>query len=272
MISCLMVALPAAKRLAGLKASLADYCRQTCADRELLILINGGDPATARAIGDIVRGLGRADVRLLELGGELPLGALRNIAWAEARGEIVCQWDDDDRYHPERLAVQHAAMAGLDAEATCLQFSLQLRQAERRIFCLNWRSTADGVLAGSLMCRRSAEVSYPEAGQFARMGEDSDLVGQLKARGGFRVIEEAPHYYVYVTHDANTWSAAHHQMLTNALSLSRGLLLRREAEIRAGLAAYDFGLGELTVHGSNGPAFAWTPTLSPSSVTEVRSL
>jgi hypothetical protein len=44
-------------------------------------------------------------------------------------------------------------------------------------------------------------------------------------------------------------------MLASTLSISQGLLLRREAEIRAGLRFFDFGHGEMGVQDSNGLAF-----------------
>jgi len=44
-------------------------------------------------------------------------------------------------------------------------------------------------------------------------------------------------------------------MLARELSLSKALLQRREAQLRAGLAPIDFGPGEVTVAGYNGVAF-----------------
>jgi hypothetical protein len=64
-----------------------------------------------------------------------------------------------------------------------------------------------------------------------------------------------PHLYVYTSHGMNSWSEDHHRMLASKLAISRGLLLRREAELRAALKPYDFGPGEVSVNGNNGPAF-----------------
>ena len=44
-------------------------------------------------------------------------------------------------------------------------------------------------------------------------------------------------------------------LIHRRLSTSRLELRRREAELRAGLAAYDFGPGEVKVRGHNGVAF-----------------
>ena len=46
-----------------------------------------------------------------------------------------------------------------------------------------------------------------------------------------------------------------HRTLAREIGLSAGLLRRREAELRAGLAPIDFGPGPVTVAGYNGVAF-----------------
>ena len=46
--------------------------------------------------------------------------------------DVICQWDDDDCYHPERLAVQLAHMLDCNARACCLTDHLQLLDAGPR--------------------------------------------------------------------------------------------------------------------------------------------
>jgi hypothetical protein len=64
-----------------------------------------------------------------------------------------------------------------------------------------------------------------------------------------------PHLYVYVSHGENSYGNDHHEMLAARLGISRALLLRREAQLREGLRPFDFGPGDVTVQGYNGPAF-----------------
>lgn len=251
LISCLMVALPAQHRLAGLKRSLADYLRQTWPRRELVIVLNGGAAAVAAAIKAHVATLDRADIRIVEPAGELPLGALRNIAKVEARGGIVCQWDDDDLYHPERLERQAAALLASGGEALCLEQVMQFFPAERLLYCDNFRGAGETCFPGSIIGWARA-IGYDAA---ARLGEDSELVLRLKAQGRLRTLPECPHLYVYVSHGGNSWTAEHHRSVPRWHGRSLGLLKRREAELRAGLAPIDFGPGPLTVQGPNGPAF-----------------
>ncbi|HXQ12111.1 MAG TPA: glycosyltransferase family A protein [Caulobacteraceae bacterium] len=255
LISCLMVALPVGERLAGLKRSVADYLRQSWAERELVIVLNGGDRAVAAVIRSHVADLGRADICIVEPVGERPLGALRNIAKAEAGGAILCQWDDDDLYHPERLQQQAAALVASGAEAICLEQVMQFFPGERLLYCDNFRSAPEGGFAGSIMCWARAPIDYPETGPAARLGEDTAVALQLKARGAFAVLSDQAHLYVYVSHGGNSWDDAHHRVLPSRHGFTQGLLRRREAAFRAGLAAIDFGPGPVTVQGSNGPAF-----------------
>ena len=62
--------------------------------------------------------------------------------------------------------------------------------------------------------------------------------------------------YVYVSHGQNSWPEDHHRMLAEKLSLSKGLLMRREAKLREGLEPFSDFLDAAIVCGSNGLAFA----------------
>src|SRR5688500_18065174 len=108
MISCLTVT--RAERWPLLRQAIADFARQTHAESELVIVYTGdiynGSGGFATALRDEIARYGDAigaRVRCLQEPADLPLGALRNRALAHARGEFVCQWDDDDRCHPQRL-------------------------------------------------------------------------------------------------------------------------------------------------------------------------
>ena len=87
--------------------------------------------------------------------------------------------------------------------------------------------------------------------------------------GGLLAFAGAPHLLVYVSHGASTWHDDHHRMLARALSVSSSLLRRREAQLRAGLAPFDFGSGEVAVHGYNGVAF--TLGAAPASAISTQS-
>ena len=251
-----MVTLPVPERVAGLKLSIDDFLRQSHREKELIIVMNGGEAPTRRMIAAYVWDLQRPEVRLVEVPGRPTLGALRNLSLAEGRGTYFCQWDDDDRHHPQRLASQLLALRESGKRAVCLEEVMQFFPKGRSLFCLNWRATEAKSFPGTLFSERSLEIHYPEIGSFSSRGEDLAVLRQLLQQGGFHALPAAPHLYVYVSHGQNTWPEDHHRMLAERLSLSKGLLMRREAKLREGLEPFKDFLGAATVCGSNGAAFA----------------
>jgi glycosyltransferase involved in cell wall biosynthesis len=250
-----MVTLPSPRRLAFLKRSIAAYCAQTYARRELVIVLDQGTAEDKAAIIDHVATLGRDDVRIVESPRAMSLGALRNLSRASARGEVHCQWDDDDLHHPQRVELEFAALIACGAQAVCLQEVMLLLTASSELYWTNWRAAEPTVMPATLMCLATAPVRYPESGPHSRLGEDTDVALQLLRLGGLHPMTDASHLFVYVGHAANTWGTEFHPMLASRLGLSKGLLLRREARIRESLRAFDFGPGPVTVRGPNGVAF-----------------
>jgi hypothetical protein len=200
--------------------------------------------------------LQRQEVRLVEVPGVRMLGALRNLSLAEGRGAYFCQWDDDDRHHPQRLASQLRCLRDSGKRAGCLEEVVQFFPHDRSLFCLNWRSTEAKGFPGTLFAENSVEIRYPENGSFSSRGEDLVVVQQLLTQGELDVLPGTPHLYIYVSHGQNSWPEDHHHMLAEKLSLTKGLLMRREAKLREGLEPFSDFLRDATVYGSNGLAFA----------------
>jgi glycosyltransferase involved in cell wall biosynthesis len=251
-----MVTLPSPRRFAFVKRSIAAYCHQSHAPRELVIVLDQGTAKDKAAIIGHVAALRREDVRVVEAPAGLSLGALRNLSRASARGDVHCQWDDDDLHHPERVERQLAALTQSRAQAVCLREVMLFFTASRALYWTNWRAAEPTVMPATLMCLAAAPLCYPESGPTSRMGEDTEVCLQLLNLGALHHMADAPQLYVYVAHGANTWSADFHRMLATRLGLSQGLLRRREAGIRQGLQPFDFGPGGVTVCGPNGAAFS----------------
>ena len=254
-VSCLMVTLPVPERFDSCRRSIAAFCAQTLPRKELVMVVNGGQDSARARLLEYVASLQRRDIRVLTPPGELNLGQLRNISVEIATGDVLCQWDDDDLYHPERLDRQFAALTAGDHEAVLLTEVIQYFPQTRSLYCVNWRATEAGGHTGTLMVRRSAGIQYPTEGSVARLGEDLQVALALRRRGRLGFIPAMPYLYVYISHGMNSWSDDHHRMLASKLAISKGMLLRRESEIRTGLEPYDFGPGELSVNGNNGLAF-----------------
>lgn len=263
LVSCLMVTRGLPERFPFLRRSIAAYDAQTHARRELVIVVHGGTADYRATIAAYIDGLGRKDVRIIEAPEHLRLGGLRRISRDAADGAVHCQWDDDDLYHPERIERQLAALIGSGAEGVYFQELMQYFPAMRTLYWTNWRGTESTGHPGTLMCRASAPICYPEVGHIAQYGEDTTVLLQLKRLGVMHLLADAAHLYVYVSHGGNLYSPEHHRMLADRLAVSKGMLKRREAQLRQGLSVYDFGPEPITVHGSNGVAFTLggTPTV-----------
>ncbi|GGE11019.1 hypothetical protein GCM10011390_32590 [Aureimonas endophytica] len=248
-----MVTLP--ERLDLARRSIGHYLAQTLPDTELVLVANRGTPEMRAALAAHLEALGRADIRLDFAPDDLKLGALRNRSVALAAGEFVCQWDDDDWHHPDRLRRQHECLAAGAASACTLQDLMHYFPARRVLHLVNWHSTPAGGHPGTLFARRTAMRPYPEAGAAAARGEDLEVALAFREAGALAFLQGAPELYVYATHGTNTWDGEHHAMLANELAVSRGLLQRRESALRAGLAPFGFPAGTIELWGSNGLAF-----------------
>jgi glycosyltransferase involved in cell wall biosynthesis len=90
-----------------------------------VIVADVPDAAAAEPIRQVIESFGRDDLRLVLPPTKLSLDALRNLSWEAARGEALCQWDDDDMNHPDRLARQWAALRESGQTACYLEQFMQ---------------------------------------------------------------------------------------------------------------------------------------------------
>jgi glycosyltransferase involved in cell wall biosynthesis len=255
MVSCLLVTLPIPQRFAYAQASIAAFCNQTHASKELIIVLDPEPRDGCERLAEYVNSLRRNDIRIVVSPEKFTLGRLRDLSIDSSQGDILCQWDDDDLYHPQRLEHQLAILQQNDCEAVYLRDVMQYFPSNRTLYWTNWQSTEAGGHPGTLMVRRSAQIRYPTEGANAKLGEDLCVALFLRERGRVCYLPAMPHLFVYVSHGNNSWNDDHHQMLASELCISKGLLQRREAEIRNGLAPFEFGPGELNICGRNGLAF-----------------
>lgn len=132
------------------------------------------------------------------------LGALRNLALEVARGELVAQWDDDEWYHPDRLATQARAVLDSDAIGCVLKWTL-MHVDTPALTNLPYRADAGLGTPGTIVHRRTA-VRYPNLPR----NEDGRFLAGLARTG--RIVALGPahsHLFVRCFHGANTWDARH---------------------------------------------------------------
>ncbi len=219
LVSCLMVT---GRRPALAALAIGCFRRQSYPNRELIIIDDSGTDALADAVGC---GDGGPEpsirwIRIPPVG--KPLGELRNLALAEARGDFLCQWDDDDLSAPDRLERQLGAILATGADG-CVPNRLQLWWPSR-----NWiAESSSRIWECALMWRKGGITAYPEL----RAGEDTPPV-QALAKNGLIALLEAPGLYTYVHHGANTFSDSHWMTLWAA---SRRQATGETCRLRLGL-------------------------------------
>ena len=242
LISALTVTRPGA--LPRLETSFGDLARQTHADCELVV-VHDGDAAfdaTVRRLADRA-GL-RATIDRAEPG--RTLGELRNRSVALARGEVVVQWDDDDRHHPERLARQVAELVAGDADFSFLTEQLHWFPARRTLYWEDWSTEAYPLdfVQGTMMGRRERMPAYPSA----RRGEDTAICLEIVASGArIARVRGVGWCYVYTWHGSNAWPEPHHLAIAATKRLPDARLIARERVLRRRLAEYAPPPGPLVV-------------------------
>lgn len=198
LVSCIM---PTYNRRRFVELALRNFARQDYARRELLVVDDGADP-----VGDLVEGA--PDVRYIRLSQRASIGAKRNLACAEARGEIIAHWDDDDWYAPDRLRYQAMPVVAGEADLTGLDGAFVLEVPAGHFWTvdrdLHQRMYVGDVHGGTLVYRKAIwqeGLKYPEI----NLAEDAMLLYQALALGKRLQRLANPGVFVYVRHGGNAW-------------------------------------------------------------------
>jgi len=234
LVSCVMIT--RASRLPIGALAIGDFFAQTWPDRELVIL-HDGDDASHEAWSRLAAETRDAEVRVLQAPAGLTLGQLRNVAVDAARGHYVCQWDDDDRYHPQRIALQLAALRDASADFCFLRDQLHWFQHEGDLNWDDWNGEGFPLnfVQGSLLGKRALMPRYPEIA----LGEDTGAALAIIA-AGHRIVRlaNAGWCYVYIFHGGNVWDAAHHRAQSRSKQRSPAMMQNLNAQLRERLAEY----------------------------------
>lgn len=200
LISCLMVT---ANRADIARVAIECFSEQTWFNKELVIIDDGEEDYS-----DLIASFDCSDlVRYIKLqpgSPRLSLGELRNISIEEARGEWCVQWDDDEWYHPERLAVQLNAAVQADVGASALKWTL-MHVKDDSDQSLTFRGDSGIATPGTLMFRKGDE-RYPHLAR----NEDGIFLRDVKDSNGLVVLDENhSHLFIRVFHGSNTWEKDH---------------------------------------------------------------
>ncbi len=253
--------MPNPDRVRMIKRSISAYQSQSLRGSELVIVMNSarGTKNSCHELLSLINQINDPTIRVIDIQGERSLGELRNISVAAARSSIICQWDDDDIFHPDRLRDQHAFLELTNADANILSEILLYLEPIRSIFYTNWGRTPYGGFSGSLMCKKNAIPMYPESGKNSMLGEDSYVSEILLSQGRLKPLTGKAYLLAYVVHGNNSWSSEFFEMIKNTLSISKGLLDRKKIELVNQIELLNLGSAPINFKSSNGEAFTYIP-------------
>ncbi len=255
LVSCLMLT---ADRLPMAIRSVRCFAKQTY-PRVELVIVSTGDRAYRRALEQHLDKHGIFG-RIVTANAASSLGALRNLSLDAAAGDIICQWDDDDCYHPDRILRQFEQMTQQAAQACFLTDNLHLLEPDRNLYWIDWTRGAKPepwfrLFPPTLMMFNDDRFRYVETGPDAHLGEDLAIAAQLCREVPVAMLDGMGWLYLYVFHGGNTCSRQHHYKIASRRSISNESVETRSGEIRRAIQHYPIPR-PVVVCGNNGPAFS----------------
>lgn len=192
-ISCLCVT---KNNYTLLKDSIVSYKNQIYENKELIVVYEEGN----KDINKIMSEFNSDDIKYIKVDStddKKTLGELRNISINESSGEYICQWDDDDWYHPLRLWEQFRDLKINNKNGSILSSWLVYDNVKnnllecKRLSFIGWE--------GSFMYKKSElKTLYPSL----KKGEDTTFIENIK--DDLSVLYK-PELYIYRAHTENTW-------------------------------------------------------------------
>jgi glycosyltransferase involved in cell wall biosynthesis/GT2 family glycosyltransferase len=165
MVSCIM---PTADRRGFVPAAIRYFLRQDYPHKELVIVDDGRD-----SIADLVPE--DPAIRYFRSTQKQSVGAKRNFACQQARGEIILHWDDDDWMAPWRLTCQVDQLLTSGADLCGLNKVYYLMPETGQAWQYVYPENGQAWVAGNTLCyRRSLWQKNPF--QDINIGEDTRFV------------------------------------------------------------------------------------------------
>jgi hypothetical protein len=191
LVSCIM---PTYNRRTFVRQAIAYFFRQSYTNRELIIVDDGEDAVADLAPAD-------ARVRYIRLGARSTIGAKRNLACEQARGELIVHWDDDDWMASWRLGYQVRSTLDNGADLCGLDQLLFYDPWSDRAWEYVYPSGSKFWVAGNSLCYAKSfwrENPFPNI----NVGEDTRFVWGGNPRKMVALADAS--FYVAMIHPGNT--------------------------------------------------------------------
>jgi glycosyltransferase involved in cell wall biosynthesis len=190
-VSCIM---PTFNRRPFVAKAIEYFLRQGYPRRELLIVDDGDD-----AVGDLVPK--DPAIRYIRPETRRTVGAKRNLACAEAKGDLIVHWDDDDWMADWRIEYQVAGLRRAGAEICGLDTVLFYDPGNGQLWRYRYPRRNRPLIAGGSLCyRKDLWRRNPFADR--NLGEDASFI--LSHRATHTLIHPDNSFYVALIHPGNT--------------------------------------------------------------------
>lgn len=183
-----------------MRRSILCFQNQTYENKEMVVVDDG-----EQNLEEVLQTLPASQLKYLKLEQDPSntLGKLRNRSLEAATGDYLVQWDDDDWYHPERIAKQ-AEIIQDGYDACCLSSALMHLDEEPFMNHPYVGHLPEGI-PGSIMHKTSAEIRYPHT----RRAEDTVYLKQWMKKQYHQLPDSYSHLFIRCYHGENTWEKEH---------------------------------------------------------------
>lgn len=198
--------------------SIKMYNMQSYDYRDLYIL-SQGNTQTNTEIKEYIDNLNQNDIHFFTVPENVSLGWARNAIVEIAKGPIICQWDDDDIYHPNRLISQYNCLRKNSKNLASLYSNfLKFFYHDKKMLWCDWskeEEVSHRFLCGSIMFKKEVfymfDNFYPNIGSQSDTEEDLNVLEKILKVGEAVAVEEG-YQYIYVYHGNNVYDLDHHNL------------------------------------------------------------
>jgi len=190
-VSCIM---PTSDRRAFTSKAVEYFLRQDYPKRELVVVDDGED-----SVRDLVPG--DSHIRYIYLNQKTPVGAKRNLACEEAKGNIILHWDDDDWMARQRISYQVRALIKEQADICGLNRVIFYNPLNSQSWLYIYQERGKPWVYGGTLCYTKkywGKHPFPEI----NVGEDNYFVWSSPLRKV--TILHDPTFYISLIHPGNT--------------------------------------------------------------------
>lgn len=217
-ISCLCITY---KRINYLQRAILCFNVQTHPKKELIIIYQDNDELTIQFLIDnpsygifklknknvAIQRKPNSNIKFIEVSKALSLGTKRNLSIDFAKGDLVCIWDDDDYFPPNRLSDQLTFLDFSGKSANTLSSLVLYHEKSSKFYVSNNRNTG---WEGSLMCKKSKIGKYHDLNK----KEDTPVIDDLLNKNELSIMQ-SPELYIYFLHNKNTSGEGHFEEMLN---------------------------------------------------------